>query len=250
MPEAPFSQEWGLREEPEKKPSSTHTFIFLTWRGARAPGNRPAPHHPPKSLPPALVGGSVSAAWSPLLGQLCSCPREGGWQQRQEVLAWAAPEERGAAQAVSLLQRLGQRAAAALRQQQDTQQGEEGERCEKHVLQEEAMPAMHCGERDSCLAQEPSSQHQAQPGPPAREGGRTWLHRVRSAPRVGTLSGGQGVGVPGQHLKSLGESCPGTKVVLSVRKSSQFSPGIPPSLGALISDCPVLHSRADVQTIL
>lgn len=92
------------REEPERKPSSTHTFIFPTWRGARAPGNRRAPHHPPKTLPPALVDGSVSTAWSPLLDQLCSCPREGGWQQGQEVLAWAAPEERGAAQAVSILQ--------------------------------------------------------------------------------------------------------------------------------------------------
>ena len=81
-----------------------HTFIFPTWRGARAPEDKPAPHHPPETLPSALVGGSVSAAWSPLLDQLCPCPREGGWQQGQKVWVWAAPEERGAAQAVSILQ--------------------------------------------------------------------------------------------------------------------------------------------------
>ena len=71
------------------------------------PAKRPSSHRPPVPSrdPSACTGGwRVSAAWSPLLDQLCPGPGEGGWQQGQVVLAGAAPEARGAAQAVGVLQ--------------------------------------------------------------------------------------------------------------------------------------------------
>lgn len=85
------------------------------------------------------------------------------------VLAGAAPQEWGATQAVGVLQGLRQPSASALRQQQDTQQGEDSKGGEDDVLQKEAASAVQGIQGVSCLAQEPGPQHQAQPSPPVGE---------------------------------------------------------------------------------
>lgn len=67
----------------------------------------------------------------------------------------------GHMQAVGVPQRRGQRAASALGQQEDAQQGEHREGGEDHVVQEEAAPAVHVGQGRCGLAQEAGPQHEA-----------------------------------------------------------------------------------------
>lgn len=120
--------------------------------------------------------------------------------------------------------------APALRQQQDAQQGEDGKGHEDYVVQEEAAPAVQVGQGGSCLAQEASPQHEAQPGPLMGEGA---MGGLPGMPR----DRGARLGAPGR---------PNFKVC--VEKSSPRPPGNqkPAFPWELCSSAPLLPSVTSV----
>lgn len=136
---APFSQEWKQRS-PQRESQVPHTFIFPTWRGARDPGNGGLP--PPPRPFTSTGGWQCLYSLVTLLDQLCSCPREeagsrGRRSWREQPRGGDGERHRRSASCSDWEQRHGQRLSTAA--------GHTGRRRAgaQHVLQEEAMPAVH-----------------------------------------------------------------------------------------------------------